>query len=381
MPTETEALSQRAPHTPWLVTTPTRLRTAGELLDGRRHTAPTQQSALNDELQRMEGNVLHAIALQDRIWSSIRPLSLRCQSDEYRERLSHIAEFLPTSPPAMVHATRRDLDRPELVLPKRDHSRAEETCLELIAESQLAIAETQVPIVGSYPLFDKPINDRAFANPSALQAEWRSRSLPKLRAEKIPALRAWERSQPQQSVGLDIFYLTGGKSAQELPEATALIIAPALRLTLLTRMDRLTDLTDRFGGRHLSITDTKSGEHVHLPPEGSVAEIAERAVQFLTVMALLSAARRYRLGYPLQCWGPWDEDHPPVLEQTDDVTIRYVAFAHQPPEEIDFWERFGQGWHDPAGSRHQLEETRGFLAQIHQDSAAASIAHVNRRKK
>lgn len=366
---------------PWLVTTPTRLRAAGEFLDGRRHIAPTQQAALEDELQRMEGNVLHAIALEDKIWSSIRPLSLRCQSDEYRERLSHIAEFLPTSPPAMVRAVRRNLDRPELVLQRRDNSAAEEACLEIIAESQLAAAETQAPVVGSYPLFDEPVNDRAFADPSALQTEWRSRSLPKLRAEKIPALRAWERSQPQQSVGLDIFYLTGGKSAQGLPEATALIIAPALRLTLLTRMDRLTDLTDRFGGRHLSITDTKSGEHVHLPPEGSVAEVAERAVQFLTIMAFLSAARRYRLGYPLECWGPWDENHPPVLSETDDVAIRYVAFAHQPPEEIDFCERFGQGWHDPAGSRRQLEETRGFLAQIHQDSAAASIVHVHRRKK
>lgn len=381
MPTDTEALSQRAPRTPWLVTTSTRLRAAGELLDGQRHTAPTQQAALADELQRMEGNVLHAIALEDKIWSSIRPLSFRGQANEYQERLSHIAEFLPTSPPAMVHATRRDLDRPELVLPRKDNSCAEEACLEIIAESQLAAAETQAPIVSPYPLFDEPVNDRAFADPSALQTEWRSRSLPRLRAEKIPALRAWERSQPQQSVGLDIFYLTGGRSAQELPEATALIISPALRLTLLTRMDRLTDLTDRFGGRHLSITDTKSGEHVHLPPEGSVAEIAERAVQFLTTMAFLSATRRYRLGYPLECWGSWDEDHPPVLGEIDDVAIRYVAFAHQPPEEIDFCERFGKGWHDSAGSRHQLEETRGLLAQIHQDSAAASLARVHRRKK
>lgn len=329
------------------------------------HPSPNPLSVLN----RHAGSALHRMrALMILVEETLPPDAPTTEAawEDYRENLdTRLPKLLPTTSPVTVKHLRRTLEDPNLVFPRaNDHPDWVETDYRYLAQKVLHEAEQGPPLEDTYPLpLAHAHDEQKPMNPDVLATLWSRVTIPQLRSQ-VDHLIRWHEGTPQ-ILGRSLSKPTEGM-INGLPELTAVIKVPSLRLTLPIRTDEATRWTDRHGRATLTITDLKSGTRVHIPPEGSQEETADRFVIYLLATTMASSIHPDQKGpgSVLEYRTDTSVDNPHVLCPEDNVSMPVVALGQYPPEIVDKAERYRSVLTDPIAAQAMLANTENLLDRI-----------------
>lgn len=358
------------PDPEWLTLSATGLVSLAASLDEQKkdnfRSSPNPRSIL----ARYAGSALHLMHELMILYEETLPPNAPTTSDAWRqfqENLdTRLEKLLPTTPPRETLAIRRLLEDRAVVFPRaNDHPGLVEAGYRYLSRKILEQRVHQPPLTATKPLsFDEDAcGDEPFPDPEVLDVLWNTTVAPSLRA-KVNHLIQWHEGTSQVlgrtlSVPTEA-HITG------LPELNVVVIAPALHLTLAARTDETTRWVNRFGNAELMVTDLKSGTHVHVPPEGSLEDVADKTVTYLlaTVMSLSNTPRQEKPGYALEYHSDTGVENPRTLSPEDHVRMPVVALGQYPPEVVDNAQRFEPILTDPIAAQAMLGKTEDLLDQI-----------------
>lgn len=371
-PIGTRDIVVQEPDPEWLTLSATGLVSLAAALDQEKGQEKKRVSTNNPSsfLGRLAGTALHLMHECFIIYEETLPPNAPTTSDAWRqfqENLdTRLKKLLPTTPPRETLTIRRLLEDRAIVFPRaNDHPELVEAGYRYLSRKILEQRVHQPPLTATKPLsFDEDAcGDEPLPDPEVLDLLWSTTVAPALRA-KFNHLIQWHEETPQV-LGRTLSapteaHITG------LPELNVVVIAPALHLTLAARTDETTRWVNRFGNAELIVTDLKSGTHVHVPPEGSLEDVADKTVTYLlaTAMAQSNTPRQEKPGYALEYHTDTGVENPRTLSPEDHVRMPVVALGQYPPEVVDKAKRYEPILTDPIAAQGMLADTEDLLDRI-----------------